>query len=605
MPRFSLFLFAFALQFSVINLAAFDKKDVGRQWVEEDQAVDSLYKAIFKNPIEARSQINVMIERSHSVLPDTILAKFYNLLGISYAVTSNNDSAIYAFNKALKMSPLVSSFKANVKKNIGNVFRNSGAFDKAFDFYYAALSDSYVLQDEHLTSVLYGEISSTYSLINKPEFAIDYLQMAVKQNEEISDKDNLSLAILYQKLANIYSRQNDYELSKHYHEIVLPILLNSNRKDVYYLSLINLSVVYLNQDDPDAALTLLHEAQAGVRELNLSQLSPLVYMKYINVYFHLGENDSVESMYAKMISEINFSNANHLAVLLEYAGLLLRKDDFNDLENVVALLDTHHAGQAFFISDLILYQEMKARLFAHQMRYKEAYDALSFSASISDSLRLSDAYAALHGLSRKAELEKQIQQTVISHQKVKLSNRLSIIVLIILIFILLAGVYVVKIKDYRQRILLLENQRLESLYKQETERITQQKKAYIDTSNENIILKERLQKLVKKHGDDLDLDFSSWKADSQLLQTIIKRSELIDNQWLDKIKRSFPALTRSELEFCLLLHLGLSYKEIAQLLNISHTSVHTKKYRLNKKVALPSDMDLLAWLYRVANDAKS
>jgi DNA-binding CsgD family transcriptional regulator len=53
------------------------------------------------------------------------------------------------------------------------------------------------------------------------------------------------------------------------------------------------------------------------------------------------------------------------------------------------------------------------------------------------------------------------------------------------------------------------------------------------------------------------------------------------------------------------LHLGLSYKEIAQLLNISHTSVHTKKYRLNKKVALPSDMDLLAWLYRVANDAKS
>ena len=605
MYRFCLFLLVLILQLAALDLAALGDQDSDYQWDKENQVVDSLHKAIFKNPVETRAHIFAKIEREQGTLPDFMLAKFYNLLGVSYAVVSNADSALYAFNMAIKISPLTSSFNASVKKNMGNVHRNVGAFDKAFDYYFGALSDAYVLQDESLTSVLYGEISSTYSLINKPELAIEYLQMAIKQNEDTNLLDSLSLAILYQKLANIYSRQKNYKLSQHYYEFILPLLINSTRKDVYYLSLINLSTVYLCQDNTERSLALLDSALIGVEELHLQQLLPLIYAKYINAYFYLKDEAAIAVNFSKMISGVNFNNANHLAVLLEYADLLLNKGDFDDLEHVLAILDEHQAEKVLLVSDLILYQKMKAQLFAEQRRYKEAYNELVLSASISDSLRLSDASAALHGLAKKAELEKQIQQTIIFNQKVKLSNRRSIIVLILLIFMFLAGLYVLRVKNYRQRILLLENQKLETLNKLGTERINQQKQAFISASNENIILLERLQKLIKKHGDEMELNLTGWSADSQLLQAIINRSELLDSHWLDKLKRSVPSLSRSELEFCLLLHLGLPNKDIAQLLNISHASVHTKKYRLIKKIDLPGDMDLLTWLSRVANSVES
>lgn len=198
MYRFCLFLLVLILQLAALDLAALGDQDSDYQWDKENQVVDSLHKAIFKNPVETRAHIFAKIEREQGTLPDFMLAKFYNLLGVSYAVVSNADSALYAFNMAIKISPLTSSFNASVKKNMGNVHRNVGAFDKAFDYYFGALSDAYVLQDESLTSVLYGEISSTYSLINKPELAIEYLQMAIKQNEDTNLLDSLSLAILLQ-----------------------------------------------------------------------------------------------------------------------------------------------------------------------------------------------------------------------------------------------------------------------------------------------------------------------------------------------------------------------------------------------------------------------
>lgn len=50
--------------------------------------------------------------------------------------------------------------------------------------------------------------------------------------------------------------------------------------------------------------------------------------------------------------------------------------------------------------------------------------------------------------------------------------------------------------------------------------------------------------------------------------------------------RRFPDLTANDLEFCQLLKLGLSNREIGELLNISPSSVMTRKYRLRKRMGL-------------------
>jgi DNA-binding CsgD family transcriptional regulator len=51
----------------------------------------------------------------------------------------------------------------------------------------------------------------------------------------------------------------------------------------------------------------------------------------------------------------------------------------------------------------------------------------------------------------------------------------------------------------------------------------------------------------------------------------------------------FPALSKNDIQFCALLKLNLSYKEIASLLQISYESAVTKKYRIKKKMGISDD----------------
>jgi DNA-binding CsgD family transcriptional regulator len=60
---------------------------------------------------------------------------------------------------------------------------------------------------------------------------------------------------------------------------------------------------------------------------------------------------------------------------------------------------------------------------------------------------------------------------------------------------------------------------------------------------------------------------------------------------MDKLQARFPELSQSELEFCALVKLNLSFKDIANLMNINHRSVFAKKYRITQKLKTSEDED--------------
>lgn len=571
-----------------------------------EKEIDSLFTNLFQNPVGAKSQILSAIHRTNGILPDTILAKYYSVLGVSFGVLGHTDSAVYAFNQALKLRLMLSSFTAGVKKNLGTVYRNSGSIEKAFDYYYVALREAIALKNDQLIATLYGEISSTYSLLNKMDLAIDYLQKAINQYEKIVKPDSIALAIFYQKLANVYSRQKDWKSALFYYEFVLAKVKNTKRADVYLQSILNLSGNYISQNKAEKALGLLDEAQKGIEQGQFYSMNASLYSRYAQAYYQLGEQDSLDYYFQKMMANIDLRNANHFGILLVYMELLRVREDFPSLAKVLDLVDpAPELLNTFFDLDKVVYYKIKSILFAHQKQHEAAYHALKMSLSITDSLNSSQSHLALHGLARKSELEKQLQEAIILKQRNQLDNRRLLLFLFASFSILLGSAYFIKTQNYRQRILALENQRLEQLHKQDVERIQKQKKEFIEASNENLILKEQLQKVIKKHGKEIEFDLSNWSADSQIIQSVIKRSEILEDSWLANLKIAAPTLSRSDLEFCLLIHLGLSFKDIAQLLNISHSSVHTKKYRLAKKIGLPAGFDLYLWLSEIVNSSKT
>ncbi|PZR03576.1 MAG: hypothetical protein DI539_26145, partial [Flavobacterium psychrophilum] len=61
----------------------------------------------------------------------------------------------------------------------------------------------------------------------------------------------------------------------------------------------------------------------------------------------------------------------------------------------------------------------------------------------------------------------------------------------------------------------------------------------------------------------------------------------------------YSKLTKNDVEFCSLLKLNLSNKEIATLLQISHESTITKKYRIKKKMEINDDTEFEKMLMEI------
>ncbi|MEJ5964366.1 helix-turn-helix transcriptional regulator [Pedobacter immunditicola] len=63
-----------------------------------------------------------------------------------------------------------------------------------------------------------------------------------------------------------------------------------------------------------------------------------------------------------------------------------------------------------------------------------------------------------------------------------------------------------------------------------------------------------------------------------------------------KLKSGHPELVPNDLKLCAFLHMNMSSKEIASLLNISLRGVEIRRYRLRKKLKVPHDKNLVEFL---------
>ncbi len=120
-------------------------------------------------------------------------------------------------------------------------------------------------------------------------------------------------------------------------------------------------------------------------------------------------------------------------------------------------------------------------------------------------------------------------------------------------------------------------------------------------------IKEQIEHLKNKPGDVKDTD------DLKKIVRALSEEEKIDKQWeqfakhfdnvhsdfLSTLKNKYPALSGNELKLSAYLRMNLSTKEMAQLMNISIRGVEISRYRLRKKLGIPTDVNLYDFLTQV------
>ncbi|MCZ4318393.1 tetratricopeptide repeat protein [Aequorivita viscosa] len=103
----------------------------------------------------------------------------------------------------------------------------------------------------------------------------------------------------------------------------------------------------------------------------------------------------------------------------------------------------------------------------------------------------------------------------------------------------------------------------------------------------NTTLKGRVNDL-KKH----------LKKDTQWDSFFVHFEEL-NQGFLDSLRAKHPQLTPNDIRFLAFLYMNLSYKEIASLLNITQQSCRKRKERISKKMNVPKNIPLHAYLSEI------
>ena len=100
-----------------------------------------------------------------------------------------------------------------------------------------------------------------------------------------------------------------------------------------------------------------------------------------------------------------------------------------------------------------------------------------------------------------------------------------------------------------------------------------------------------LKKMIRTLNEDDNLD-EEWK-------NFAKHFDKVHSDFLSMLKKRHTTITPNELKLCAYLRMNLTTKEIAQILNISVRGVEIGRYRLRKKLQIPTEISLYDFFIQV------
>lgn len=414
-------------------------------------------------------------------------------------------------------------------------------------------------------------------------------------------------------LGNIGPYIQDYELSRHYYKIALQQCPPGTRKS--FQIEINYSRLLFLEEKYDSAAMVVRNVLPDVVRSNDSSMMGVCYLNLGSYIAALGERDSAYRLYMEGLGVLqNTDNNNVKLVLLGNIGNYFRyKGNYEEAARYysrarkIALDDSNmniYASIAYELSVMFAQQGLTDSSYVYLQEYSSLDSRIQQPQTLNSYKDYMDMVMELS--------ENQIQ---LSEQAASLKAKQMIIITltssaIILVLFLLWLVAVERRRSMRQMVLLkeIENKELsdqlgheQEIKKLQDEKMDQKIREITSYSlllaNKNNLLKE-IESLAAAAGKETGnhdclqikrLVDDSLHMDGDYWQQFVGHFTQVNPHFFDNLKQKFPDLTANEIKLCAYIRIGMSSKQIAQMLNLSPESVNKNRYRLRKKLGMEKD----------------
>ncbi len=457
------------------------------------------------------------------------------IIGVAYWVRANYDLSLGHLQQALDLYTAINDNmgRANCLMNIGLVYADQLDYDRASDYYFQALELFIKLDAESRSATTYTKLASIYIQKGELENALDFLEQSISIHQKTDF--TYGIAEAFNRKATLLKQQNSIDSALYYYQESIRLSTSIGDKEGLARNYKNLAELY---------------SELGLEERAIDNLT-----QGLQVARNTGSN--------KLLKEI----FNALSSLSRKRG---------DLQNAL-----HYYEQYSQIRDSI-YNEQSVR-------------------------NLAELEAQIATAEKERQLRLQANEISLLEEKSKMDRLVRIGLVIILVLILISTYLVIgRLRlNARQR---EERSRLKAIeLQQEVDQKNQELTSYsINFVQKNQLLEEVVGGLDQV-SQDVDADTRKKLAD---LKRVISKSTRIDKEWesfklrFDNLHQGFfdgltkvnPSLTTYELNLCALIKLNLSTAELANILGISSSSVKMARYRLKKKLDIPSENSLTQFI---------
>lgn len=447
-----------------------------------------------------------------------------------------------------------------------------------------------------------------------------HLLQALSYFEEV--EKNAMVAQISTNLANVFTRLENHQRAIAYLLKAETVFKNSTNASPRTLAGLytNLGLAYSGNQQLDSAMLYYNKAL----ELTNESENPLYIASILNnmgeVNYEREENEEALNRYEKSLALFT-QIQNHNGMGATKSNIAKLKIRLGEYDKAIDLCDEslEHFRRINSLYFIVSTQEQLYRAYKGKGDFVTALESLELYQKLNDSLMGAETTEHIANLEMHYATQKEKQKFKLLEQEAELIEKelklkqlylyLSVsgigVLLVIVILIVLNMRGSKKRNQLKEDILKKEQERLEDrlFYKQkEIENFAN----YIQEKNQLLEnLKKEIKSISKKEEYDKSSLFNITNLVNQSLHVDNDRKELelkIDQnhqEFIYRLKSTYPKLTRTDIRLCSLLLLELSSKEIALIMNIEPNSVKTSRNRLRKKLELPANSDLVAFLNKL------
>lgn len=417
-------------------------------------------------------------------------------------------------------------------------------------------------------------------------------------------------------LGNIGPYIQDYELSRHYYLLALDHTAENTPE--HHRIQINYSRLLFLEEKYDSAIDGLQRLIPDIRQSGDSGILAVCHLNLGSYYSALEQRDSAYAHYTRSLGLLPEGGNRNLRLLLyENIGNYFRyKKDYAQAlgyyheARQMALADSNistYASLAYELSILFAQQEMSDSSYYYLSQYNNLISRTQQPHTVASYKQYADMV-----------MELSDNRIKLSEQAVSLKNKQLVILgvtaaAIIVTVVLLWLVAMERRRRTRQTMLLKEienrelsdqlehEQEIQRLHEAQIEQKIRELTSYsLLLANKNNLLRTVEETAVKAKKEQDNNGYTQIKRlideslhmDGDYWEQFVGHFIQVAPHFFDRLKQRFPDLTPNETKLCAYIRIGMSSKQIAQMLNLSPESVNKNRYRLRKKLGLEKDTAL-------------